>query len=203
MSKTSKKPFLAAYSVGGVLAAFVGFSLMWTLQDVVVHDLSKAPVNLPVTDTDFPMVVDVDVHTDGWTSYTRNILRDTTATWVASVNDLDGAIICRGSGRTNYRPESSGTFYWDIGYFVDADCPHPLPVGAKGSVMYIFDIPETKRPMVVDFVVERVQSEVYGNPRQPITRWNGYDQGEPPPEAANLVPGIQSPFIYVPEKTAP
>lgn len=198
MNPKSKKPFLVTYSVGGALAAFIGFSLIWTLQDVVVADLSRSPVILPITDDDFPMVIDVDVHTDGWTSYTRNIIRETTATWVASVTDLAGATICRGSGRTNYRPESSGTFYWDIGYFVDADCPHPLPKGALGSVMYIFDIPETKRPMVVDFEVTDVMAEVYGQPRPTITRWPGYDQGNPPPPISNLT-GMQSPFIYVPQ----
>lgn len=196
--KTKKRSTLGVYLLGSVVAAFAGFSFMWTLQDAVAFDLKDSAEN-PIPPDSYPMGIDVEVHEDGWSAYTRTILRESTATWVVSVIGLDGAIICRGSGRNTYRPESSGTFYWDIGYLVNDDCPHPLPVGAKGSLMYIFDIPESKRPMVVDFEVEPVQKEVMGQPRPPITRWNGYDQGEPPPEVSKLVPGLPSPFLYVPD----
>jgi len=194
--KKRRTPALA-YVFGGVIALFLGFSVSWTLQDAVAPDLRSVPVEVVLPEPDsYPMSVKVRVQEDGWTSYTRQIVRDATATWVASIHDLNGALICRGSGRTTYRPETTGTFYWDISYFVNDQCALPLPVGAKATIMYIFDIPESKRPMVYDFWVEPKSNDYHGRDRPEITRWVGYDQGEPKPEVAPQV--MKSPYLYTP-----
>lgn len=206
MTNITKKSLTMVYMIGGIFAAMVGFSVVWTMQDLVAKDLRRSVSNsFPAPPENFPMGVQIIAQSDGWTAYTRNIIREATATWVASVIGKDGKILCRGTGRTNYRPESSGTFYWDISYFVNDPCPTPLPVGAFGTLMYIFDGPEPKRPLVIDFKITPKTEKIDGEDRPPITRWIGYDTGEPMPlpDVPAVTASPISPSVYYPQNLDP
>jgi hypothetical protein len=145
------------------VCTFVGYSSMHTSINLVappqepeiLREVSAKKTSRQIEPIQ-ALTASVEMHTDGWTSYTTEVADDLDkfpARWAVVLVAPDGTDLCAGYGDAEYTNENEGNKIWPADYFTGGDCPEFLPFGSRGTVTYTPRKPKEHLPYILDFVV--------------------------------------------------